>query len=90
MNRANWLALLLGAVMVCAVSVALASPAGEFDNICAEGLALGQVVHTDCSINTMLDGKTYCFGNEQAKELFMKDPEGNLAKAKANFASKKE
>jgi len=27
--------------------------------------------------------KTYCFGSEQATSDFMKDPEGNLAKAQA-------
>ena len=43
---------------------------------------------TDCSVNTTIKGKTYCFGNEQAKTDFMKDPEGNLAKAQAYYASK--
>ena len=54
---------------------------GEYDNMCTMGLALDKKVETDCSINAEFGGKTYCFGNEQAKTLFMKDPEGNLAKA---------
>jgi YHS domain-containing protein len=54
---------------------------GEYDNMCTMGLALDKKVETDCSVNAEIDGKTYCFGNEQAKTLFMKDPEGNLAKA---------
>jgi YHS domain-containing protein len=61
---------------------------GEFDNMCTESLALGKNINTDCSINTTLKGKTYCFGSEQAKTDFMKDPEGNLAKAKAQAFQK--
>ena len=56
---------------------------GEYDNMCTMGLALGKEVKTDCSINETLQGKTYCFGNAEAKTMFMKDPEGNLAKAHA-------
>jgi YHS domain-containing protein len=58
---------------------------GEYDNMCAMGLALEKKVETDCSVNAEIDGKTYCFGNEQAKELFMKDPEANLAKADSYY-----
>lgn len=56
--------------------------------MCTEGLALGKDINTDCSINTVLNGKTYCFGSEQAKADFMKDPTGNLAKAQAYYSSK--
>lgn len=31
-------------------------------------------------------GKTYCFGNEEAKTEFMKDPDANLAKAEAYYS----
>ena len=55
-----------------------------------EGLALGKNVQTDCSVNAVIDGKTYCFGNETAKTLFMKDVAGNLAKAEAYYSSKKQ
>ena len=55
---------------------------GEFDNMCAMGLATDQKVETDCSVNATYEGKTYCFGNEAAKEKFMENPEENLAKAK--------
>ena len=77
------------AIAATAFSIALAGAAfaasGEFDGMCAQGLASGQKVKTDCSISGQVDGKTYCFGNEDAKTEFMKDPEGNLAKAKANY-----
>ena len=54
---------------------AAAPPKGEFDNSCAMGLASGQVVKTDCSINwTAPDGKVYCFSREASKEAFLKNP----------------
>ena len=74
-----------GAVLLALGTAALAA-AGEFDNLCAEGLALGKKVQTDCSVNTVIDGKTYCFGNETAKTLFMKNAAGNLAKAQEFYA----
>jgi hypothetical protein len=58
---------------------------GEFNNHCVQGLALGKVVPTDCSINMTFGDKTFCFSSEQAKADFMKDTEGNLVKAQ-NFA----
>lgn len=42
-------------------------------------------VKTDCSVNATYKGKTYCFGNEAAKEQFMKDPEANLANAQKYY-----
>ncbi len=58
---------------------------GAYDNMCTMGLALGKKVETDCSINADIGGKTYCFGNDQAKTLFMKDTEGNIAKAESFY-----
>jgi YHS domain-containing protein len=72
----------LGTMMLA--TAAFAATQGEFDNMCTMGLAMGKEVKTDCSINAEIDGKTYCFGNEDAKAEFMKDPAGNLAKAEAH------
>jgi len=73
-----------------AVSLGLATGAlavtGQFNNMCAEGLALHKEIKTDCAINGVYKGKTYCFGSEQAKQDFMKDPAANLAKAQAYYA----
>jgi YHS domain-containing protein len=73
-----------------ALSLALATGAlavtGEFNNMCAEGLALHKEIKTDCSVNAVYKGKTYCFGNEQAKQDFMKDPAANLAKAEQFYS----
>ena len=76
-----------GALLLGLTTAALAVT-GEFDNMCTQGLASGKDVKTDCSVNTTLDGKTYCFGNEAAKTEFMKDPKGNLAKAQSYYSSK--
>jgi hypothetical protein len=47
------------------------APKGEFDNSCAMGLASGQVVKTDCSVNwTGPDGKVYCFSTAESKATF--------------------
>ena len=77
-----------GALLLGLTTAALAVT-GEFDNMCTQGLASGKDVKTDCSVNTTIDGKTYCFGNEAAKTEFMKAPEANLAKAQAYYSKKK-
>lgn len=80
----------IAAAIVSTMMIATAAVAatGEYDNMCAMGLALGEDIKTDCSINGEIDGKTYCFGNEEGKTTFMKDPKGNLAKAESYHSSK--
>lgn len=89
MTSTRILSALAGAFLFGFATAALAAT-GEYDDMCTMGLALGKEVQTDCSINETLDGKKYCFGNEAAKTLFMKDPKGNLAKAQAYYSSKKQ
>ena len=48
-----------GVFLLGSVTAALAAT-GEFDNMCTLGMATGQDVKTDCSINAQLVGKTYC------------------------------
>jgi YHS domain-containing protein len=76
-------AFLLGGAML-----AEAAATGEFGNECVMGLALGKDIATDCSVNTVLNGRTYCFGNEQAKSIFLKKPEEFLTKAQIYYSSK--
>lgn len=76
-----------GAVLLGMATAALAV-SGEFNNMCTMGLAMGKDVATDCSVNTQIGGRTYCFGNEAAMTEFMKDPEGNMAKAQAYYSKK--
>ena len=66
-----------------------AAPKGEFDDQCAMGLASGQTVKTDCSVNwTAPDGEIYCFSTEASKETFLKNPDENIQKAKEFFVAK--
>ena len=85
MSRSYVASAIAGALVLGLASASIAAAKGEFDNMCAEGLALHKQIHTDCSVNGEYKGKTYCFGNEQAKKDFMKDPSANLAKAESYY-----
>jgi YHS domain-containing protein len=85
MNNSFITSAIAGAFLLGSAVAAIAAT-GEFNNMCAEGLALHKVIKTDCSVNGQYDGKTYCFGNEQAKTAFMKNPKANLAKAEQFFS----
>ena len=78
---AGFLALALG------VGAAAAGEA-EFDGECVMGLALGKDIKTDCSVNTVYDGRSYCFGNETAKQLFLKKPDQFLLQAHVYHSSR--
>lgn len=69
---------------------AAAATEGEFGGECVMGLALGKDIQTDCSVNTVYAGKTYCFGNETAKTLFLKKPDEFLLKAYIFYSSKQQ
>ena len=60
----------------------------EFDGECVMGLALGKDIKTDCSVTTVYGGRTYCFGNETAKQLFLKKPDEFLLHAHVYYSSK--
>lgn len=69
-----------------AKSVSIAQ--AQFGGQSTEGLATGRHVMTDCSVNwTDKDGKAYCFSNAAAKDEFLKDPAGNLERARAFIAA---
>ncbi len=79
-------AFLFMAIMATAPKL-LAAEEPQFGGLCAQGLAEGKRIKTDCTINwSSPDGKRYCFGNEDSKVVFLKDPEANLRKAAENFA----
>jgi YHS domain-containing protein len=79
-----------GAVLLAASAVAAYAAEGEFGGECVMGLALGKDIKTDCSVNTVYQGKTYCFGNETARELFLKKPDEFLLKAQVYYSSKQQ
>lgn len=83
------------AIIAFVASVLIAAPAfaattdatkGEFGNHCAYGLTMGKQVMTDCKINWVDKGKTYCFSSEEAKANFAKDAAANVKKAEEGFA----
>ncbi len=61
---------------------------GEFGGDCVMGLALGKDIHTDCSVNAAYKGKTYCFGNETARTVFLKRPNDFLLQAHVYYSSR--
>lgn len=74
----------LGVCLVVAATGSFAAK-GEFENLCATGLAMGKEVPTDCSINMVVDGKTYCFSDDKPKQMFMDDQARMTKKAEENF-----
>ena len=74
------------ALMLGVVTMAYAAT-GQFNNMCSWGLANHKDVSTDCSVNTSIRGKTYCFSSQEAKANFMKNPTANLAKDESFYKS---
>lgn len=73
-------------LMLGLASAALAAT-GEYENMDAMALAHGKAVKTDCTINSQLDGKTYCFGSQTAMSEFMQNPKRNARKAHTAYQS---
>ena len=81
--RKNFTSAFAGALLLGLGTTAALAVNDEFSDMCAMGLASDKYIHTDCSINMEIQGKTYCFGSKEAMTQFMADPTGNLAKAQA-------
>jgi YHS domain-containing protein len=86
--RVSLLGAVASAALLAASAVAAYAAEGESSGECVMGLALGKDIKTDCSVNTVYQGKTYCFGNETARELFLKKPDEFLLKAHVYYSSK--
>ena len=84
--RRNITSAFAGALLLGLGATAALAVTDEFSKLCTMGLASGKSIQTDCSINTEIQGKTYCFGSEEAMIQFMADPTGNLAKAQAHYS----
>ncbi|OIQ84749.1 secreted effector protein pipB2 [mine drainage metagenome] len=61
----------------------LTSPAfaGEYGDHCTTGLSSGQMIKTNCSINAVFEGKTYCFSSDESRSGFLMHPAETIAKA---------
>ena len=58
----------------------------EFGGQCAMSASMGAHRPTSCAVVWISPAdKLYCFSSEQAKQAFMRDPEGNERKAQAFF-----
>src|ERR1700722_19110188 len=69
-------------------STAPSSSQTQFGGQCAEALAEGRHVMTDCkSTWTDKDGKIYCFSSDAAKKSFLEKPTENLQRAQAFMAA---
>jgi YHS domain-containing protein len=78
--------LLIGALS--AAGAATDTPPVQFGGQCAEGLAEGKHVMTDCSVTwTDKDGKVYCYSSEAAKKSFLENPTDSLQRAHAFIAA---
>ena len=84
MRRSYITCAIVGASLLGLATAALAVT-GEFGNRDAMSLVNGKDTPTDCSINESYGGKTYCFSSQKAREVFMKSPAENLAKAQKNY-----
>jgi hypothetical protein len=73
--------------VVLGASSLLFAAEGEFNKECAMGLAMGQHIPTDCSVNwtNPADGKTYCFSSAETRDMFLNASTVNLKKAQAEF-----
>ena len=84
--------LLIGVLLSCAAldpaTADTQAAAPEFGGQCAEGLAEGQHVMTNCALTWAdKDGKTYCFNSEGARKSFLENPSANLQKARDFMAA---
>ena len=80
------LAFSIGGALAAETAIPLSQ--AQFGGQCAEGLATGRHVMTDCSVTWKdSDGKLYCFKNEAAKTEFLKDPQANLERARTFIAA---
>jgi len=91
-RRLAALAMMIGISLGCAgadnpKTVPQAADA-QFGGQCAQALAGGHHVMTDCSINwTDKDGKFYCFKDASAKTAFLADPAQTLERARSFVAA---
>ncbi|MBC7697850.1 MAG: pentapeptide repeat-containing protein [Bacteroidia bacterium] len=75
--------------LIALISLAFISHAfaGEFGDNCTNSLSKGTFHKTNCAINEVYEGKTYCFSNEGSRDSFLFDQKTMIAKA-ADFYAK--
>ena len=63
---------------------------GEFANHCTNGLSKGVFHETKCEINEIYKSKTYCFGNDGARDSFLFDQDNMIKTAETFYAKNKD
>lgn len=84
MNRFKQLILLISLIFTNFVF------AGEFANHCTNSLSKATFHKTNCEINEIFGGKTYCFSNEGSRDSFLFDPQTMVNKAAEFYAKNAE
>ncbi|MES2580649.1 MAG: pentapeptide repeat-containing protein [Pseudomonadota bacterium] len=79
-----------GLLTVAILMFANTAWAGEFSNNCTSGLSKGVLQQTDCAINELYKGKTYCFSDTGARNSFLRDQDNMIAKATTTYAKNAE
>lgn len=74
-------------LLLFSLNALAAEPKGEFGNNCTNALSKQTFHATTCAINELYAGKTYCFSNEGARDSFLFDQKGMIAKAEAFYAN---
>ena len=74
------------ALLVSSIVFAAPQVHGEFGDNCTNGLSRNTFHATNCAINEVYKGKTYCFSNEGARDSFLFDPQAMIDKASIFYA----
>lgn len=75
---------------LCLLSLSNLLYAGEFNDFCTNSLSHGTFHKTNCEINEIYEGKTYCFSNEGSRDSFLFDQKTMIAKASDFYAKNAE
>ncbi|MES2547959.1 MAG: pentapeptide repeat-containing protein [Pseudomonadota bacterium] len=78
------------ALTMAAILFAPVALADEFSGYCTNGLSKGELYQTSCAIQESFKGKTYCFSNQAARDAFLLNKEGMIAKAETFYAKNTE
>jgi hypothetical protein len=82
----SWKHIALAALLASATWATAAEPEPEGGGHCAMSAASGSSLPTSCSVVWISpQDKLYCFSSEEAKRLFLQDPEKNERRAQAFF-----
>lgn len=82
-----WICILTSANVATAQMTPSPKPAlaPAIGGLCAFAMAEGRVVETDCTIQTVYRGATYCFANVQDRSKFIKEADEYSVSAKSKY-----